>query len=152
MKSSDKLRILLDSTYLLPILGVEVAGLEDTLRILAEISRANRAEFYYTPFNILEVMGKIAKTRYDREVVSKGLRLIVEEFIEITPTCEGYLKALELRRKGFKDLIDLLLYSTALTRNLLFLTRDRELIEFLEGIGEKTHNILIEEKLEEINL
>lgn len=48
------------------------------------------------------------------------------------------LKALNLR-KGYRDLIDLL-YATSLTRNLLFLTRNNNLIEFLESIGEEKEN------------
>jgi len=58
----------------------------------------------------------------------------------ITPTTRGYVKALELRRKGFGDLIDLLLYATSKTRGLLLLTRDAALVEFLKTV-EKTHRI-----------
>jgi len=54
-----------------------------------------------------------------------------------------------LRGKGFKDIIDLLLYTTSLTRNLLFLTRDTALIDFLKDLGEETRNILYEEELVE---
>jgi len=49
-------------------------------------------------------------------------------------------------RKGFRDIIDLLLYTTSLTNNILFLTRDIELIKFLEDNGEDTSTILPEEK------
>ncbi len=53
---------------------------------------------------------------------------------------------MNLRKKGdFKDLIDLLLYTTSLTRNLMFLTRDLELINFLQGCGEILDNILYED-------
>jgi len=51
-----------------------------------------------------------------------------------------------LRRKGFRDIIDLLLYTTSLTNNISFLTRDIELIKFLEDNGEDTSTILPEEK------
>ena len=51
-----------------------------------------------------------------------------------------------MRRKGFRDIIDLLLYTTSLTNNILFLTRDIELIKFLEDIGEDTSTVLPEEK------
>jgi len=49
MKSSPKPKILLDSTYLLPIVGVEVEGTDDVLKALAKIWREGKAEFYYTP-------------------------------------------------------------------------------------------------------
>ena len=147
MNSTSKLKILLDSTYILPILGVEVEGLNDVLKSLAKLSKGGKAVFYYTPFNILEILGKIVKTEFDRETVAKGLSIISEEFIQTFPTVNGYLKALELRKQGFGDLIDLLLYVTALTRDLKFLTRDRELIMFLEREQEKIDNILPETEL-----
>ncbi len=145
MNSSAKLKILLDSTYILPIVGVEVEGTEKVLLLLKKLRRKKKAEFYYTQFNILEILGKITKTKYDPKIVAAGLSSIQEEFNLTHPTTEGYIKALNLRKRGFKDLIDLLLYTTSLTRNLLFLTRDDTLVNFLEKIGESTENILYEE-------
>jgi hypothetical protein len=52
------------------------------------------------------------------------------------------LRALELRRRGFDDVIDLLLYLTAKDNNLLFLTLDRVLVDFLESVGEDTSMII----------
>jgi len=74
-----------------------------------------------------------------------GLLLVEEDFGQAHPTLEGYLKALELRRRGFPDLIDLLLYTTALSNGILFLTRDKHLHEFLSEEGEETGAILLEE-------
>ncbi|MCD6095929.1 MAG: PIN domain nuclease [Thermoprotei archaeon] len=145
MSSSTELRILLDSTYILPILGVEVEGIDEVLVVLRRLRRKKRARFYYTEFNILEILGKIAKVRYNRDIVATGLSLIQEEFELVHPTVEGYIKALNLKRRGFKDLIDLLLYTTSLTRNLLFLTRDVVLIDFLKDVDEEIGNILYEE-------
>uniref|UniRef100_A0A7C4FFX1 PIN domain-containing protein n=1 Tax=Thermofilum pendens TaxID=2269 RepID=A0A7C4FFX1_THEPE len=79
------------------------------------------------------------------EVVRRGLSLLEEDFGEVHPTLEGYLRALELRRKGFPDIIDLLLYTTALSNGILFLTRDERLYSFLSGEGEETGAILLEE-------
>lgn len=73
-----------------------------------------------------------------------GLKVVYDEFIQVHPTIEGYIKALGLRSKGFRDLIDLLLYTTSLTRNLLFLTRDKALINFLQEQGESTEIIIYE--------
>ena len=147
VRSSGKLRILLDSTYILPVVGVEVEGLREALVALRELRRERKAKFYYTPFNILEVLGKLAKLSYDANIVAAGLSAIEEEFELAHPTIKGYLKALELRRRGFSDLIDLLLYVTAVTRGLLLLTRDESLIKFLESHGEDVESILSEEEL-----
>ena len=56
------------------------------------------------------------------------------------------MKALELRRRGFRDLIDLLLYATALTNGVLFLTRDAQLLRFLAEEGEDVCVVLLEEE------
>ncbi|ABM81172.1 PIN domain-containing protein [Hyperthermus butylicus] len=143
--SGERIRILLDTTYLLPIVGIDVEGVEEALRVLERLYRLGRAEIYYTPFNILEIVGKLSKTSYDRKRVRLGLASIRETFRVTHPTVTGYLRALELRRKGFKDLIDLLLYETSRTRRLGFLTRDLSLIRFLEEVGEDTANIIYEE-------
>lgn len=147
MNSSAKLRILLDSTYILPILGVEVEGIDEALEVLRRLRRKEDVMFYYTEFNMLEILGKISRMDYEGARVSLGLSLVEKEFILIGPTVEGYLKALGLRKEGYKDLIDLLLYTTSLTRDLVFLTRDYPLIEFLEAVGERSENLLYERDL-----
>lgn len=147
MSSSVKLKILLDSTYILPIVGVEVEGINKALTVLRELRRRKEAKFYYTQFNIIEILSKVAKTNYDHNIVVKGLSLIEEEFELAYPTVDGYIKALELKKKGFKDMIDLLLYVTSLTCNLQFLTRDKTLIDFLKNLNEETGNILHEDEL-----
>ncbi len=144
MKPSSRLRILLDSTYLLPIVGVEVEGTGKALATLRRLWRSRVLEVYYTPFNILEILGKVSKTRYDPNIVRAGLTIVKEEFKLTHPTVEGYMKALELRSRGFKDLIDLLLYTTSLTQNIKFLTRDDALIDFLKNQGEELENIMHE--------
>jgi len=81
----------------------------------------------------------IAKYR----VVEEGLLSIRESGTFI----EGYLRALRLESEGFGDLIDLILYSTALTKGLRFLTRDKKLIKFIEDSGEDVTVFLSEEEL-----
>ncbi len=144
MSSSSKLKVLLDSTYLLPILGIKVEGTDEALVTLNKLWKSRILEVYYTPFSILEILGKISRVKYDRNIVRTGLSLINEKFKLIHPTTEGYMKALELRSKGFKDLIDLLLYVTSLTQRVKFLTRDDALINFLENQGEELGNIVHE--------
>ena len=146
MNSLEKLRILLDSTYLLPIVGIDVVGIEHVMHILKKLRDQGVAEYYYTQYNIFEILGKLSKVKYDAERVAMGLLAIEEEFKQIEPSLKGWLKALELRSRGFRDLIDLLLYATSLTHNLLFLTRDKQLIEFLKRNGENTDLIIYEEE------
>jgi hypothetical protein len=52
------------------------------------------------------------------------------------------LRALELKKRGFRDVMDLLLYLTAKDSGLLFLTYDVELTKFLVSVGEDVSNIV----------
>jgi len=63
------------------------------------------------------------------------------------PSLDGYVGSLIGRVKGFRDLIDLLLYMTARDNGIRFLTRDEELIEFIKSIGEDASVFLSEEEL-----
>ena len=80
MKSSGqiqiKLKLLLDSTYLLPIIGIEVEDIEETL---------------------LTLISKLSRIRYDYDRVAAGLHAIEEGFKLTCQTVEGCLKALELK-------------------------------------------------------
>jgi len=146
MKSSRKLKLLLDSTYLLPIVGVEVEGIEEALIFLKRLRDEGKAEYYYTPFNLFEIIGKLSRLNYDVNRVTIGLTAIEEEFKLIQPTRQAYLKALTLRAKGYQDLIDLLLYTTSQTSDIIFLTRDYTLIKFLKENHEDISKILDEKK------
>ena len=146
MKSSRKLKLLLDSTYLLPIVGVEVEGIEEALIFLKRLRDEEKAEYYYTPFNLFEIIGKLSRLNYDVNRVTIGLTAIEEEFKLIQPTRQAYLKALTLRAKGYRDFIDLLLYTTSQTSDIIFLTRDYTLIKFLKENHEDISKILDEKK------
>ncbi len=146
MTSSERIRVLLDTTYLLPIVGVHVEGVEAALEMLGRLYRAGRLEAYYTPFNLLEIAGKLSRIKVNVERVRQGLKAIRESFHITHPTVSGYLRALMLKRRGFRDLIDLLLYATARTRRLLFLTRDTELLGFLKRVGEDTSMVILEDE------
>jgi len=144
--SFSKSRLLLDTTYLLPIVGVDVEGVEKPLTILEKLYRSKAIEIFYTPFNMLEIIGKISKLEYDEKRVEAGLISIKSRFKLTAPTARGYVEALKLRRRGFRDLIDLLLYVTSKTRKLLFLTRDYALVDFLKNEGQDTSSIILEEE------
>ena len=146
MRFSRTLKLLLDSTYLLPIVGVDVEGVEDTLILLKKLRDEKKAEYYYTPFNLFEIIGKLSRISYDHDRVAIGLTTIEEEFKQIHPTHQGYMKALALRAKGYRDLIDLLLYTTSQTSNITLLTRDHTLINFLKENHEDTSKIMHERK------
>ncbi|MGC9178897.1 MAG: PIN domain-containing protein [Vulcanisaeta sp.] len=88
----------------------------------------------------------LSRIDYDEDIVMRGLKIINDEFILTEPTIDGYIKALRLKHRGFNDLIDLLLYATAITGNLKLLTRDKSLIQFLIREGEPVNNVIPEEE------
>ena len=137
------MRVLLDTSFLLPIVGVRVAEISDsTLRKLWDLYRSGEVELYYTDFNLIEVTWKLSKLSYDSFVVETGLRSIERNMLKAQPKPLSVLKALELRRKGFRDMIDLLLYRTAKDNELNFLTCDTTLIKFLESVGEDASMVI----------
>ncbi|MEL9990088.1 MAG: PIN domain-containing protein [Thermoproteus sp.] len=138
------MKILPDTTYLLPILGVKVPEVMPALRALRG---RDDLELYYSPFSLLEALGKIAKEKHDPKRLGAGLMSIAARFNEATPSPSGYLKAAELRQKGHGDLIDLLLYATARDRGLRLLTRDLDLLDFLRKVGEDLDAVITEEEL-----
>jgi PIN domain. len=137
-----KAKILLDTSFLLPIVGVRVREVEDLLERLWARYRRGEVEVYYTELNILEIAWKLSKISYDPMAVKIGLMSIERNFVKAPLKYTSLLKAIELRRKNFRDLIDLLLYSIAADNNLQFLTLDKELIDFLDSVGEDI-NIII---------
>jgi len=133
-------KILLDSTYLLPAVGVSVSNSEKILETLEWLRKSKKAEFYYSEFSTLEIIAKVAKMNYDEEVVALGLQSIFENLKEAKAGIKAYLMALKLKSE-LRDFIDLLLLLTADENGIKLLTRDRELKEFatLELLRSKSH-------------
>ncbi|MCC6023766.1 MAG: PIN domain-containing protein [Thaumarchaeota archaeon] len=138
------MKVLLDTTFMLPIVGVSVKGIaSEVLNKLWQLRRSGEVELFYTEFNLLEILWVLSKLNYELPIVERGLKSIEKNMVKTQPKYSSLLKALELRKKGFHDVIDLLLYLTAKDNELLFLTYDAELKRFLEGVGEDV-SIIIE--------
>ncbi len=142
----ERLRLLLDTSYLLPALGVRVRGVERALEVLDRLARQEQLEAYYTPFNMVEALAKAARLGVSVRRVALGLRSIRRWLRQLKPTTRVYYVAYRLRCMGFSDMIDLLLYATARVYGVKLLTRDRKLLEFLESVGEDTSAVLAEEE------
>ena len=130
-------KVLLDSTFLLPTLGVIVEDIsDDELKLMAKLK--DRVEYYCINRSLVEVLGKVARSlvRDTRVlgIIELGLRSLLESetYKWINPTVQAFLKALELRAKGHRDMIDNMLYATALTDKMYFLSKDDALLRFLK--------------------
>lgn len=125
-----RLRVLVDTTFLLPALGVEVEEeAEEVIPLFRKI------DVYYLEVGVLEAIWKILKIigLENFERVRIGLEAIRKTYILAYPPAEAYISAVEIYKRGHKDYIDALYYATAKVLNLKFLTIDEEFIEFLEN-------------------
>jgi len=107
------MKVLLDTTFMLPIVGVSVKGIaSEVLNKLWQLRRSGEVELFYTEFNLLEILWVLSKLNYELPIVERGLKSIEKNMVKTQPKYSSLLKALELRKKGFHDVIDLLLYLT----------------------------------------
>lgn len=128
------LRILLDTSFILPTLGIDTGKeVTQTLNKLNEI----KAEIHFSRFSILEslwITAKLAKTiEFNGERFKMGLRSLLESgrYKKIQENSETFTEALRLYMLGHKDMIDNILYASSTNLNLQLLTLDTELKEFI---------------------
>ncbi len=145
-ESYQKNKILLDTSFLLPILGFDTSE-----RIIKAFPKLRDYELHYSDLSILEALWKIVKkirgTEEEISRVVEGIASIIES-IKSAPITEGAVKdAINMYLEGHRDLIDNLLYATALAHGLKFLTVDATLKEFVETVGLPTDIIVFPEEL-----
>lgn len=141
MKSRQAmLRVLLDTSFILPSLGIDVGEeVSKGLKALADI----KPEIYYSHFSILESLWVAAKlsaaATFEMESFSLGLRSIIEgsEYLKVEENSKTFGDALELYRLGHRDMVDNILYASSTSFNLKLLTLDDELKEFIREEGLK---------------
>ena len=128
------MRILLDTSFLLPSLGVKVTGAAEALENL------EGNDFYYSKFSILEcswifISLERKKLTIDMETVEIGLCSIERSYRRVIENAEVFIEALKLRRSGHTDFLDCLLYAISLKESLKFLSFDAELKKFVREKG-----------------
>ncbi len=144
------LKVLLDSTYLLPSFGIEVEGLSDGhMRALREAWSRGLVRFYCLSVVWVEVIGKVCREALRSgvevgDVVDGAVRSLLESGVYewISPTPDAIKQAFRLRLAGHKDIIDNLLYATSITEGMAFLTMDGALKAFLAGHGFSVENLM----------
>jgi len=134
------LRVLLDTSFLLPSLGIHVGEeVSKGLKGLADI----RAEIYYSHFSVLESLWVAARlstsATFDKEIFSTGLRSIIEgnRYRKVEENSKTFNNALRLYMLGHKDMVDNILYASSSHLNLKLLTLDNELKGFIRERGLK---------------
>ena len=124
------MKILLDTTYLLPAIGIAIKELPKDLP-LKLIREGNKISI--CDISVFELSAKGAKHinagKLPPERVTRGIRAIVyNEQIEMIPTYESQLLLTAFKlRKTLNDFIDCLILSTAINHCDILLTEDKDI-------------------------
>lgn len=135
--------VLLDTTFLLPFLGFQVKEIQDDdIEFLRLASKSKMIRLFCSDISFVEIFGKLGKrSAVNQRAVHEGIRSLLESgnFQWVSPSVEALNNAFEMRLKGHKDNIDNILYSIAFISQMLFLSLDMQLREFLakNGFNEK---------------
>ncbi len=125
------MKVLLDTSLLLPTLGVDVERADKILKKL------RNHKLYYSDFSILECLWVVSslkkKGQFDRDSFETGIRSIFECYAKAEINAEIILRAFEIYEMGHKDIIDCILYSIALGNDTKFASLDNELKEFVRS-------------------
>jgi PIN domain nuclease of toxin-antitoxin system len=129
------LRVLLDASFILPSLGIDVGEeVSKGLKGIADI----KAEIYYSHFSILESLWVVARlstsATFNAESFNLGLRSIIEgdRYMKVEEDSKTFYDALKLYMLGHKDMIDNILYANSIRLNIKLLTLDNKLKEFIQ--------------------
>lgn len=143
------MKILVDTTYLLPAVGVSVRGLPRDL--LLKLLKSDHP-FYISEIAIFELLAKSAKYIVEDKLgvdrASRGVRSIVyDERIEKIPIYDTPIMQVAFRlRRLLSDFIDCIVTSSAINLCDVLITEDRDIRglkekegfrEILEGVNPK---------------
>ena len=130
-------RLLLDTTYLLPMLGIRVKGLMNYRKYIGKILDMYSA--YYHPVSLIESKWELLHLarRIDAEALDtvfsryrQGLNFILKsgKLIQLRFTGPEVEEEVDyLIGNGYRDYFDLLIFSTAYVEDLTLVTEDNEL-------------------------
>ena len=139
--------MLLDTSFLLPILGFETSS-----RVMRAFQRFNSYELYYNDISVLEALWKIAKTIKGSEEelsrIEEGIRALRDTVRYASIDERAVKNAVHMYRLGHRDMVDNLLYSIATSKRLKLLTVDDRLVEFVKRHGLPRNNSATPEELE----
>ena len=144
--SQNSNKILLDTSFLLPILGFETSS-----KIMKAFQKLKSCELYYSDISVLEALWKIVKVIKGSEEelsrIEEGIKAMRETMKHASIDEQAIKSAMQMCRLGHRDMIDNLLYSIATSKNLRLLTVDEDLINFIKRHGFAENNIITPEEL-----
>ena len=139
-----KNKILIDTTYLLPLFGIEIEKFSlQNMQYLLEVD----AEVIYNPISLIEIKWVILKLTKKNKKTLKQMRETYNETLEYltttdeikqTPLITPEISQLEdkLNDHGIKDCFDRIITATAKIYADIFLTEDKKLVQQVKTIKE----------------
>ncbi|MBS7612544.1 hypothetical protein KEJ27_10180 [Candidatus Bathyarchaeota archaeon] len=150
---------MVDSTYLLPSLGISVKGLE--AEDIQHISKYDGKVKYCYPTPLLaEILAKAAKESLKRKLTvppreaCEGLKALLAGLavsLEV-PAVDSLMLAAELWMKGHRDIMDDMAYAHAVKSQAYFMTLDEAFKSFLSRKGYTLEVIVTHKDLEKLTL
>jgi len=137
LRDRKSLQVLVDTTFLLPTLGIEV---EEHAQEVIPLFR--RVQVYYLEASILEALWKLVKLKIDPSTLESGVEAIRSTYNELLPKASAFRIALALYELGHRDLIDNLLYASSFKSGMLFLTIDEDFVDFLRTKKQPLSHVL----------
>jgi len=144
MSRKEKLRILLDTSFILPTLGIDVG--DDVLSGLTKLKSCS-CDIFVSRFSILESLWIAIrlkkKGKFNEKRFMLGMRSILRggKYVIVGENPRVFEKALKMYFLGHHDIIDNILYGIADEYNMLLLTVDEELRNFIQK--EKMRDVLL---------
>lgn len=138
--TSKKLNILIDTSFLLPALGIEVE--DEAMKVIPLFRKVN---VYYLEIALLEAVWKILRI-VDKEKLKEielGLKAIRNTYRVIEPPPEAYINAIKIYDEGHKDYIDAVHYATAKVLQIPWLTIDYRFLEFLKNKNFPVEDVIL---------
>jgi predicted nucleic acid-binding protein len=145
LQNNDK-ALLLDTSFLLPILGFETIN-----RVMNAFRKLKSYTLYYNDISLLEALWKIVKVIEGRdeeiERIKEGVLALRNTVNYVSIDDEAVKYAIKMYKLKHRDMVDNLLYALSVTNNLKLLTVDNELTKFIEKHGLPKKNIITPEEL-----
>jgi len=148
------MKILLDTTYLLPLIGISVKDIPDDL-VVRLLKRGYKVYINEITFFELSAKGAkyISKGMLSCERVIRGLNALAYDGrikrISLYDT-DVLLTSFQIRKK-IDDFIDCLIFSTAVNYSDIFLTEDQRIIKLFEEQAIVNETISLKPNIEILN-
>ena len=141
-------KLLLDTSFLLPIMGFETSN-----AVMRAFEKLSLYTLYYSDLSLLEASWKVVKVvkGSEEEVarIAEGIRAIRKTMNHVSIDEDSFKLAVKMYKLGHRDMVDNLLYSMAVTRELKLLTVDMELLEFVEEHSLPRKHIITPSEIEQ---